>query len=596
MSTIEKLVTDNIDLWTSAIEKRATQGRGSNSKIKLYGIQKLRELILELAVRGLLVTQDPKDEPASVLLDKIKKEKERLVKVGKIRKQKVTSAIREDEKLFMLPDGWVWSRLAEISEANTGYAFKSSEYTETGTFVLRVTNINPDGSINLFDNKFIDPEIASTTYEKFSLTEGDVLLVMVGGSLGKIGIVSQECLPAVLNQNMWKLDRFGGIENKYFIAGIRFINENQITITKSTHGHLAQGAYMEKLFPLPPLAEQHRIVAKVDELMALCDQLEQQQTDSITAHQTLVETLLNGLVESAKSSGSNNKNTSEYFNHLIANHFDTLFTTEHSIDQLKQTILQLAVMGKLVPQDPNDEPASVLLEKISKEKTRLIEKGEIRKEKPLAEITEGEEPFELPGTWEWTKLEDIVNITSGITKGRKLAGRKLTTLPYLRVANVQRGFLDLATMKVIELPEDEVKKFTVVERDLLITEGGDWDKVGRTAVWRNELPLVAHQNHVFKARCISKEQNEIWLEKYLNSEVARDYFAGSSKQTTNLASINKTQLRRCFIAIPPINEQHRIVAKFSELMALCDTLKTRIAKNQTIQIHLADAIVEQAIG
>ena len=179
------------------------------------------------------------------------------------------------------------------------------------------------------------------------------------------------------------------------------------------------------VFALPPLTEQHRIVTKVDELMTLCDHLEQEQADHQTTHQTLVETLLNGLVESAtlrQAQGEKDsterpelvegQNTADYFNQLIAEHFDTLFTTEQSIDQLKQTILQLAVMGKLVPQDPNDEPASVLLEKIAEEKTRLIKAGNIKKQKTLPEIGEDEKLFELPTSWKLIRFVDFVEEVS----------------------------------------------------------------------------------------------------------------------------------------------------------------------------------------
>jgi hypothetical protein len=155
--------------------------------------------------------------------------------------------------------------------------------------------------------------------------------------------------------------------------------------------------------PLPPTAEQHRIVTKVYELMALCDQLEQQQTDSNDTHQTLVSVLLAALTSAADA-----KESAKTWQR-ITDHFDTLFTTEASIDKLKQTILQLAVMGKLVPQGHNDEPASALLEKIAKEKKRLFKEGKIKKQKPLPEIGEGEEPFELPKGWMWTRFGVLVN-------------------------------------------------------------------------------------------------------------------------------------------------------------------------------------------
>src|SRR5690606_18092903 len=238
---------NNVDLWTSAVRHKSTAGRGSNRKIELAGINKLRELILELAVRGKLVPQNPDDEPASELLKRIEAEKAQLIKDGKLKKQKPLPAVTAEEKPFELPEGWEWSRLGAISVANTGYAFKSSQYTEKGTFVLRVTNISTDGKINSSDAKYICEQSANSEYKNFSLEAGDVLLVMVGGSLGKIGIVGADVLPAVLNQNMWKMQRFGGIEKDYFVSMLRFVNENQVTITNSTHGHLSQGEYLSKL-------------------------------------------------------------------------------------------------------------------------------------------------------------------------------------------------------------------------------------------------------------------------------------------------------------------------------------------------------------
>ena len=164
--------------------------------------------------------------------------------------------------------------------------------------------------------------------------------------------------------------------------------------------------------PIPPLAEQHRIVAKVDELMALCDQLEQQQTDSNETHHILVETLLATLTQAADQADFD-----EAWQR-IADQFDTLFTTETSIDQLKQTILQLAVMGKLVPQDPSEEPASVLLKKIAKEKARLVKEGKIKKYKPLPPVDVNAAPFDLPSGWVWARFPEVGDFGRGKSKHR----------------------------------------------------------------------------------------------------------------------------------------------------------------------------------
>ncbi|OOV07098.1 hypothetical protein RF819_10485 [Rhodoferax fermentans] len=243
--------------------------------------------------------------------------------------------------------------------------------------------------------------------------------------------------------------------------------------------------------------------------------------------------------------------------------------------RLRELILTLAVQGKLVPQDPGDEPASELLKKIRVEKDRLIAAGKIKRDKPLAEITEEEKPFGLPVGWKWARFGDLALISSGVTLGRKTLIASPLLLPYLRVANVQRWHLKLSSIKNVVIDSSELDRFQLVSGDLLITEGGDWDKVGRTAIWRDELPTCLHQNHVFKVRGTSAEWNPQWAQLFLNSPVARAYFAFSAKQTTNLASINMTELKHCVFPLPPLAEQSRIVTRVEELMRLCDALEVK---------------------
>ncbi|WP_302139755.1 restriction endonuclease subunit S [Halomonas alkalicola] len=575
-----KLITDHLDLWTGAVTQKRSGGRGNNGKIELTGIKKLRELILELAVRGKLVDQDPSNEPASVLLARIAEEKARLVKKGKIKKPKKLPEITEDEKPFELPEGWQWARLSDVLRVINGRAYKKHEMLQEGTPLLRVGNLFTSNEwyysdLQLEDDKYID--------------HGDLIYAWSAS----FGPFIWDGGRAIYHYHIWKLELFDGLStNKLFLYNyLKAVTEE---IKSSGSGiamvHMTKAKMEELVVPLPPHEEQLRIVEKVDELMALCDRLEQQVGDQLEAHEVLVDTLLDALTRSADAA-----EVAENWAR-IAEHFDTLFTTEASIDKLKQAILQLAVMGRLVEQDPNDEPASVLLERIAEEKARLVKEGKIRKQKPLPEIAHDEYPFEIPSGWAMSRMDDITNIISGIAKGKKLSGKKAVWVPYLRVANVQRGALDLSEVKEIEMACDEVEKYTVEKRDLLITEGGDWDKVGRTAIWNADIKPMTHQNHVFRARLILGEQNEHWIEKYLNSGIAREYFANSSKQTTNLASINKTQLRSCIVPVPPLDEQQRIVDKVDELMALCDQLKNRLAEAGETRNHLAEAVVEQAVN
>lgn len=587
MAAVEKLLTDHLDLWTAAIKRKSTAGRGSSGKIELYGIKKLRELILELAVRGLLVSQDSEDEPASKLLKDIAAEKAKLVKEGKIKKEKPLPPITEADRPYQIPAGWNWVRLGEVGNTQTGGTPKKADLHHYGS---DIPFIKPgdiiDGEIASYENDGLSFEGAADLNR---VAHSDSVVMVCIGTIGKCARVDRS---VTFNQQINSVSPFlsMGHYTKVALQSNYFQSLAWKLSSSTTISILNKGKWEAIPFPLPPLAEQHRIVAKVDDLMALCDQLAQQTDASHSAHQTLVETLLNAL-----TSASDHAWFASAWQRIAA-HFDTLFTSKESIDQLKQSILQLAVMGKLVPQDSNDEPASELLKRIASEKVKLVKEGKIKKETPLSPIGEDEKPFELPTKWEWTRLSDISDIQSGIAKGKKYSQKDVIELPYLRVANVQRGFLVLDEIKNIEILESEREKYSVRPRDLLITEGGDWDKVGRTAIWPERSGTMLHQNHVFKARLILSDQNEFWLEKYMNGPFARAYFAGSSKQTTNLASINKTQLSNTVLPLPPPAEQQRIVSKVDELMALCDQLTSQLSGAQTIQLHLADATTDKALA
>ncbi|MFQ2403801.1 restriction endonuclease subunit S [Aeromonas caviae] len=585
---IEQLITDHLDLWSSAVRPKSSAGRGSNSKLELTGIKKLRELILELAVRGKLVPQDPNDEPASVLLERIAAEKARLVKEGKLKKSKPLPEITEEEIPFELPEGWMWCRVGSITNASTGYAFKSSQYVDTGTFVLRVTNINPNGTINKDDNKYISPESADNEFENFKLSDGDVLLVMVGGSLGKLGVVCEAVLPAVLNQNMWKLDRFCGMPIRYFLFVLQYINNNEITVTSSTHGHLAQGDYMEKMCPLAPLNQQHRIVAKVDELMSLCDQLEQQSEASLAAHQTLVETLLTTLTESADSS-----DLAQNWARL-AQYFDSLFTTQSSIDALKQTILQLAVMGKLVPQDPSDEPASVLLERIAAEKARLVKEGKIKKEKPLPPISEEEKLFRIPDSWCFCRLGDICDgITSGSTPPKEKFSHD-EGVPFLKVYNIRDQKIDFDYEPQFvekDYNDSKLKRSMLYPGDVVMNIVGP--PLGKVAIIPSNFPVWNCNQAIVFFRPI-----DMGLNKHIYTYLKAGLFLASIELigTAGQDNISVTKSRLIVLPMPPLKEQLRIADRIEQLLSLCDQLSARLQASQTTQLNLAEALVEGALN
>jgi len=562
-------VTDNIDIWITAQIPKNGAGRGNGSANQgLYGVKKLRELILELAVRGKLVPQDPKDEPASILLEKIAKEKARLIKEGKIKKDKPLPEISEDETLFVLPKGWAYTRNGYLFRLRKGKNPKILSEENIGYPYLDIEALDRD-NIQRYTNDEKCPR--STDKDILVVCDGSRSGLVLNGKNGVVGSTLAVIDTPSLIQAYVKL---------LFQEAFQRLNT---TMKGAAIPHLDTKNLIIEIIGLPPHKEQLRIVAKVDELMALCDKLEQQQADSNAAHQTLVETLLATLTSVA------NANEFKEAWQRIADHFDILFTTEQSIDQLKQTILQLAVMGKLVPQDPNDEPASVLLEKIAKEKARLIKERIIKKEKPLPEITENEKIFKLPNGWEWVRLEEM---TKKITDGEHLSPPKaIEGVLLLTAKNVLDNGLTTESPQYVS-KEDAIKfrlRCDPELGDVLICSRGT---IGRCCVV-NIMDYFSLMGSVIQVRTF-EELNPYYLNILFKSKTGELFITGMTKGMAVNALYLK-DIKFSPVPLPPLAEQRRIVAKVDVLMAFCDKLKSRLQEAQTTQIHLADAIVEQAV-
>lgn len=540
------------------------------------GVARLRELILTLAIQGKLVPQDPSDEPASVLLKKIRTEKDRLILEGKIRQDKPLPPITDEEKPFGLPTKWEWVRFGEASINRDGER-------------IPVSSIDRDNRAKIYDYYG-----ASGVIDKIDgfLFEKTLLLIGEDGA----NLISRSTPIAFLAHGKYWVNNHAHVidtthkEVMDYLA--LFINAISLEpyVTGTAQPKMNQAKLNSIVVAFPPLAEQSRIVSRVEELMSVCDALEVKGKLEAAQHAQLVSTLLGTLADSDTP-----ETLAQNWQRIAAN-FDLLLDRPQAIDAFEQTILQLAVRGQLVPQDSSDEPASVLMQKIRAEKNRLILEGKIKCDKPLPPIAEDEKPLVLPQGWEWMRFGDVALISSGITLGRKTTIPSPVFLPYLRVANVQRWHLNMVSIKEVMIDQTELDRFQLLNGDLLITEGGDWDKVGRTAIWRDELAICLHQNHVFKARGTSSDWNPVWAEMYLNSMIARTYFASSAKQTTNLASINMTQLKNCMFPLPPLAEQSRIVARVEEMRCLCAGLRQRLSASQTTQAHLAEALVESVAG
>lgn len=602
----ENLITQHIDIWTTAIERKSSAGRGTSNKFTLYGIKKLRELILELAVRGKLVPQDPNDEPASVLLERIAAEKAQLVKYKKIKKPKPLPEIGEDEKPFELPMGWEWSRVNELSKQVTDGVHHTPKYIESGVPFISVKDI--DGkTVSFVDCKYISQEQHEEINQRCNPEFGDILLCRIG-TLGRATIVdTSEPFSLFVSVGLLKFFNEALLSeylHRVFHSPLLLRQYDDIKAGGSHTNKLNLGDIPRLWIPVAPLKEQHRIVAKVDELMSLCDALEAQTEASLSAHQTLVETLLNVLLlpNTTQPADSQSASPEPVLNEsfidswqCVAEHFDTLFTTEASIDTLKKTILQLAVMGKLVPQDENDEPAAKLLDRMAAEKAQLIADKKIKKQKPLPAITDEEKPFELPVGWSFLRLENMCEL---ITKGSspKWQGVSYTENPedvlFVTSENVGAFKMLLDKKKYVERKFNEIEPRSILKKnDFLMNIVGA--SIGRCAIF--DLNEVANIN---QAVCLIRSfPNSIASKFFLhffNSHTCIAYMY--DKQVENARpNLSMSNIAKFIIPIPPLEEQHRIVAKVDELMTLCDQLKARLSDAQTTQLHLTDAIVEQAI-
>ncbi len=583
--SVEKLIVDHMATWTSALQTRSTAGRGSSGKIDLYGIKKLRELILELAVRGKLVPQDPNDEPASELLKRIAAEKAELVKQGKIKKQKPLPEISEEEKPFELPEGWEWVTFSHLGYFFGGKTPSKMKDEYWGGTIPWVTPKDMKTNLIVDSEDKVTPLAIEDGLTKVS--PGSILFVARSGILRRIFPVAITSIECTVNQDIKVLSPFFS-DISYYIRLMmngfeRYIIEN-LTKTGTTVESLLFEDFISHPFMIPPFAEQNRILSTVKKLMSLCDQLEQQSLTSLDAHQQLVETLLGTLTDS-----QNAEELAENWAR-ISEHFDTLFTTEASVDALKQTILQLAVMGKLVPQDPNDEPASELLKRIAQEKAQLVKEGKIKKQKPLPPISDEEKPFELPDGWEWCRLNDLFSF---ITDGDHQAPPKSDTgIPFLVIGNLNKGIVSFDECKYVPIDYYERLDWSrkPCQGDVLYTVTGSY---GIPIIVDNNEPFCV-QRHVAILKSCSN--TPITYLRYLF--LSKYSYAYAEKIATGIAqkTVPLTGLRLMPIPVP----QHRTLLNIINLIKLVDamseSLKIGIQSAQQNQLHLADALTGAAIN
>ncbi|MCG6229761.1 restriction endonuclease subunit S [Vibrio furnissii] len=576
-SPMNKLITEHIDIWTSAVKTKSPSGRGSSKKLELYGVKKLRELILELAVRGKLVPQDSNDEPASVLLERIASEKAQLIKDKKIKKLKKLLALNDEDIPFGLPEGWEWSQVNELAKVVTDGVHHTPKYLDNGVPFISVKDI--DGkSISFDDCKYISQEQHEEINQRCNPEKGDILLCRIG-TLGRATIVDTEkAFSLFVSVGLLKFfneQLLPEYLHTVFHSPLLLRQYDEIKAGGSHTNKLNLGDIPRLKIPVAPLQEQHRIVAKVDELMTLCDQLEQQTEASIEAHQVLVTTLLDTLTHSADAD--------ELMQNWarISEHFDTLFTTEESIDQLKQTILQLAVMGKLVPQDPTDEPASELLKRIAEEKAQLVKEKKIKKQKALPPISEDEKPFELPNGWEWCRFGTLINV-----KAELVRPEEFSYFDQVGPDSIEKG-----TGKLI-------KRRTVHESGVTGPNSRFYSGQILYSKIRPSLSkaIIAEFDGLCSADIYPLESmtNTSFLLNLILSEVFLEQVRAAENRI-KMPKLNIDSLSNIIVPISPEQEMEKINSKLNELISVCDALKQSLLERQDTKLLLTDAIIEQAV-
>lgn len=557
------------------------------------GISRLRELVLQLAISGRLTARIETDTPVDETLATLEVDRAAYESKFKLRATRPQPPL--DTSAFAIPDHWKWVRLEQLAlYIQRG---RGPKYAERGAVAVVSQKCVQWSGFDIALARHIDDDSVEAYGKERFLLDGDLLWNSTGtGTAGRVAIVQGVAESQAVADSHVTVVRLASAHHRYVwcvIASpwvqvrIHPAHPDSLVSGTTQQVELATSTVRALAVPCPPVEEQARIVAKVQELMALCDQLEQQQQDLRKLRKALRQSTLETL---ASALNPNELRTS--CQRLQAN-FGYLFSEPADVDDVVAELKNLAVRGVLVEAGRSAADLAGITADCSALRSMYIATGLMRRQKS---VDMAESDMSYPRNWAVVAFDEVAVVIGGVTKGRNLRGKQVVVCPYLAVANVQRSFFKLEDLKSIEIAEDELPKYLVHEGDLLITEGGDWDKVGRTAIWQGGIENCVHQNHVFKARVPSEKLLKAWVELVFNSGIGRNYFAGASKQTTNLASINMTQLRSFPLPIPPVDEQRRILDALATLTDLCEEWRRQLKHKRELVSLFAGASVAALTG
>lgn len=542
------------------------------------GTEQLRSMILQLAVQGKLSINIDADTSADKTLGQIQIYKQRLLGRGDIRPvlgATDTPALKKD-----LPKNWQSTTINSIAWPQAGFSFKSTNFNKLkqGVPLIRIRDISKKDTEVYYSGEYKDDFLVKT---------GDYLIAMDGN----FNITRWQGSTALLNQRVTRLVFFDeGEVNRAFIFIVLqlALQELQGEVSYTTVDHLSTKQIANITIHLPPKEEQDRIVSIIEHLYGICDHLEALDKKVHDLH------LRNfAFFDALISANGEIEKTNAWMR--IVNNFSLLVRTTN-FQKIKDSLDSLGLQGKLTATNTEDEALylNMLKDQTYDSKEFYIEKKWMRRNSSVAPRFIVDHKF--PQTWPIPALDDIAIVMGGVTKGRNLGDKETSMFPYLRVANVQRGSLDLRDIQEIEIATNEYEKYSLANNDLLVAEGGDWDKVGRAALWNNQISNCIHQNHIFKIRVVSKLLLPEWLEFIFNSPYGKAYFSTASKKTTNLASINMTQVRSFPCPVPPVSEQKTILSLISGIKALLDRLHLQQENKSKKSTRLATELIKAITG
>ena len=489
--------------------------------------QELKNSILQLAIQGKLVEQRPEEGTAEELFAQIQKEKQRLIAEKKIKKEKQLPEITEDEKPFDIPESWVWCRLGSILYKLTDGTHSTPKYTVSGVPFLSVKDMS-SGKLNFLNCKYISEQEHRVIYSRCNPEYGDLLLTKVGTTGIPVIVDTNEQFSLFVSVALLKFNQ-NLIYNKFLQA---LINSPlvQIQAAENTKGVGNKNWVMRDIAStiiiLPPFAEQKRIVAKIEELLPYIDRYEQAWSKL------------------------------EQFNSRFP-------------EDMKKTLLQYAIQGKLVEQRPEEGTAEELFAQIQEEKQRLIADNKIKKEKPLSEITEDEKPFDIPESWKWVRLVELGSFSSGKTPD-------MTNRLFWENGTV--NWMTSKDMKERFLSESQMKITATAAQEMTVYEAGTLLMVVRSGILKRLLPvcILTQQSTInqdlkaYSLFCNDMSKYIYYMLKALEPNILFNY----TKRVTTVDSLKFEEFsRQMLVPLPPLSEQKRIVEKLEQLLPLCEQLK-----------------------